>query len=523
MAKREHSPGSFGPQPEEAIPSPSRPGILTVVLHEGTGLSIPDGYKEDERHPDQQGLSTRNPPYAILDYNKSQQQADSYEGTAEDPVWVSDIAPWRLDEVTGEYHDANWKFDVCRPAELAIYLYLRDPHASPCVRSQDAFIGVARIAIDVSQTPASDETPSQWIDVEDGTGRLRVSIKYEDMKDTTLQAADFTEESKIQKGNSGYCARAVKKDTRQRYTTRTIPAVRRPQNVNHPFISPLTLVFQSQEGLHLLSPTMCGGHLFPHLQNQRIFNLERARFYAAEILCALEYLHESRGIYSWLKPRSVLLDSLGHVVLCGSGLYNPGFEGDDRSCYGMPEYPAPEILLDQNRSGAADWWTLGIFLYEMLTGLPPFFDEDTIEIRRKILSSEPVQFPDNLDPDAKDIITRLLDREPNSRLGAKGGASEVKVHPFFANVDWDSLKQRKYRSQNPKAIWIRILALEMTLLWRQTPVKQLLFHRRRLIRTTAGSSYGKLTLMLRRSSTSGINQQGRRNRSPFELLARHTN
>ncbi|KAL6867813.1 kinase-like domain-containing protein [Trichoderma novae-zelandiae] len=443
MAKRERSPSISGPQAEESSPSPSRPGILTVVLHEATGLSVPDGYKEDERRSDQ-GLNLRNTPYAILDYNKSQLHVDSCEGTAEDPVWVSDIAPWRHDEVTGEYREANWKFDVCHPAELAIHLYLRDPHASPCAASRDALIGVTRIAIDVSQASASEEPPPQWIDVEEGTGRLRVSIRYDDMKNQTLKAADFNEGSRMQKGNSGYSAQAVKNDTRQRYTTRTIPAVRRPQSVNHPFIAPLTLVFQSEDGLHLLSPTMCGGHLFRHLQNQRIFNLERARFYAAEILCALEYLHESRGIYSWLKPRNVLLDSLGHVVLCGSGLYNPAVEDGDCGSYGMPEYPAPEILRDQSRSGAADWWTLGIFLYEMLTGLPLFFDESTDEIRRKIVGSEPIQLPADLPPDARDIITKLLGREPDSRLGAKERASEVKVHPFFADVDWDRLRQRKY-------------------------------------------------------------------------------
>ncbi|TFB04981.1 hypothetical protein CCMA1212_002673 [Trichoderma ghanense] len=164
MAKREHSPDDGRLEPEEATPSPSRPGVLTVVLHEGTGLSIPDGYEQDQRRPSQQGLSMRNTPYAVLDYNKSQQQADPCEGTAQDPVWVSDIAPWRLDEVTGEYHDANWKFDVSRPAELAIHLYIRDPHASPCLRSRDAFIGVTRIPIDASQAPASEEAPSQWVD-----------------------------------------------------------------------------------------------------------------------------------------------------------------------------------------------------------------------------------------------------------------------------------------------------------------------------------------------------------------------
>lgn len=296
MAKREHSPSIDGPQPEESSPSPNRPGILTVILHEATGLSVPDGYQES---PNEQWYK-RNMPYALLDYDKSQKQADSYGGTAESPVWVTDVAPSRYDEATGKYHEPNWKFDVGRPAELSIYIYLREPHVSPCVRSQDAFLGVARIAIDPSR--ASKEASSPWLDVQDGTVQLRISLKYEDMNNWTLKADDFIEKSRTRKGSSGYSYQAVKKDTRQRYTTRTTPIVRRPKNANHPFVAPLTLVFQSQEGLHLLSPTVGGGYLFHHLQRERYFNLERARFYAAEILCALEYLHDTRGIYFWLKP-----------------------------------------------------------------------------------------------------------------------------------------------------------------------------------------------------------------------------
>ncbi|KAL7944576.1 protein kinase [Trichoderma barbatum] len=433
MSKREHSPSIDGPQPEETSPSPSRPGLLTVIPLEATGLSVPDGYKE---RPNEQKYRL-NTPYALLVYDKSQKQADSYGGTAESPVWRADVAPDQHDEITWQYHKPSWKFDVCRFAELAIYIYLRDPHASPCVRSQDAFLGVARIEIDPSRV--SEEVSSQWLDVQDGTGQLRISLKYEDTNNQALKADDFNESSQTCKGSTGYSGEVVKKDTWQRYNTKTTPTVRRPKNTNHPFVAPLTLVFQSQEGLHLLSPTVRGGYLFHHLQSERRFNLERTRFYAAEIVCALEYLHDTRGIYSWLKPRNVLLDSLGHIVLCGASLFNPG-----PGSYDMPEYPAPEILLAQGLFKTADWWTLGIFLYEMLTGLPLFYDENSEEIRRKILNPGPVQISERLPPAARDIIMRLLDREPDHRLGAKGGASEVKAHPFFAEIDWAELLQQKY-------------------------------------------------------------------------------
>ncbi|GFP57942.1 serine/threonine-protein kinase gad8 [Trichoderma asperellum] len=432
MAETEHSCRIDVPQPEETFPSPSRPGILTIILREGIGLSVPGSYKE---HPDKKE-NRRNMPYAILDYDKSQKLAFSFKGTTQNPVWVSDTGPMpygplQYDEETLDFRESNWNFDVCRPAELAIYLYLRDSHTSSFRRNQDTFLGVARMEIDPSR---ASEISSQWLNVQHGTGQLRISLEYKGMKDQELGEADF---------EMRHVDQLVKKDTRQRYITRTIPVLRRPQNVNHSFIAPLSLTFQSQEGLNLLSPVINGGHLFHHLQRQQRFNLESAQFYAAEILCALEYLHDARGIYSWLKPRNVLLDSIEHVVLCGPGLFNPGIDGD-RSSYGMPEYPSPEVLLNQGKPRAADWWTLGIFLYEMLTGLPLFFDKNTDEIRRKILGPEPFQISEVLPPTARDTITRLLEREPSHRLGAKGGASKVKEHPFFAGIDWVILLQRNY-------------------------------------------------------------------------------
>lgn len=123
-----------------------------------------------------------------------------------------------------------------------------------------------------------------------------------------------------------------------------IPTVQRLENVNPPFIAPPTLALQSPEGFHLLSPAIEGERLFHRLQKHQRYSLESAQFYAAEILCALEYLHDTRSIYSWFKPRNVLLDPFGHIVLCGSGLYKPAVDGD-RSSYGMPEYPSPKVIL----------------------------------------------------------------------------------------------------------------------------------------------------------------------------------
>lgn len=111
---------------------------------------------------------------------------------------------------------------------------------------------------------------------------------------------------------------------------------------------------------------------------------------------------------------------------------------------GTPEYLAPELLLGQGYTKTVDWWTLGVLLYEMLTGLPPFYDENTNEMYRKILS-EPLHFPgpEIVPPAAKDLLTKLLNRKPEQRLGANG-AAEIKAHPFFHSIDWRKLLQRKY-------------------------------------------------------------------------------
>lgn len=215
--------------------------------------------------------------------------------------------------------------------------------------------------------------------------------------------------------------------------------------INNPFIVPLKFSFQSPEKLYLVLAFVNGGELFHHLQKEGKFDVTRARFYTAELLCALECLHGFNVIYRDLKPENILLDYTGHIALCDFGLCKLNMKEEDKTntfC-GTPEYLAPELLLGKGYTKSVDWWTLGVLLYEMLTGLPPFYDDNTNEMYKKIVQ-EPLHFPgpEIVPPDAKDLLTRLLDRDPERRLGARG-AAEIKSHAFFESISWEKLLQKK--------------------------------------------------------------------------------
>ena len=111
---------------------------------------------------------------------------------------------------------------------------------------------------------------------------------------------------------------------------------------------------------------------------------------------------------------------------------------------GTPEYLAPELILGNPYTKSVDWWTLGILLYEMLTGLPPFYDENVNEMYKKIVTDD-LSFPEGTSNKAKDILRGLLTRDPERRLGAKG-ADEIKRDPFFSDVNWDVLLAKKYQT-----------------------------------------------------------------------------
>lgn len=418
-------------------------------------------------------ISSKFLPYALLDFDKLQIFVNAVSGTPENPLWAGE--------------NTSFKFDVSRVTELAVHLYVRNPAAPPGTgRAHDIFLGVARINPRFIENHKYIEDPKlskkdkekaasewaktekslglsgvEWIDIAYGSGKIRIGVEYRETKTQSFKIEDFELLKVVGKGSFGKVMQVKKKDTQRIYALKTIRKahiISRSEvahtlaersvlsQINNPFIVPLKFTFQSPEKLYLVLAFVNGGELFHHLQKEQRFDINRSRFYTAELLCALECLHGFNVIYRDLKPENILLDYSGHIALCDFGLCKMEMKDEDRTntfC-GTPEYLAPELLLGQGYTKTVDWWTLGVLLFEMLTGLPPFYDENTNDMYRKILS-EPLHFPsqDIVPPSAKDLLTKLLNRKPDQRLGANG-ASEIKAHPFFHSIDWRKLLQRKY-------------------------------------------------------------------------------
>lgn len=213
--------------------------------------------------------------------------------------------------------------------------------------------------------------------------------------------------------------------------------------VNHPFIMKLHYAFQTDEKLYLVLDYCPGGELFFHLSRFRRFPERVARFYAAELLLAISHLHRRGIIYRDLKPENVLLDADGHVKLGDFGLAKAGiqhpYEGATSMC-GTPEYMAPEVLAQLGHGFCVDYWGLGMIVYEMMTGLPPWYTTDRQQLFRR-LKSAPLDIPTYFSSHAADFVASLLERNPRRRLGVTGVRNAME-HQFFRNISWRALYTR---------------------------------------------------------------------------------
>ncbi|RZF48738.1 hypothetical protein LSTR_LSTR013822 [Laodelphax striatellus] len=231
---------------------------------------------------------------------------------------------------------------------------------------------------------------------------------------------------------------------------------------DNPFVVSMYCTFETKKHLCLVMEYVEGGDCAALVKTIGPLPPDMARFYFAETVLAVEYLHSYGIVHRDLKPDNLLITALGHIKLTDFGLSKMGLmslatnlyevyidrdtrQFSDKQVFGTPEYIAPEVILRQGYGKPVDWWSMGIILYEFLIGCVPFFGETPEELFAHTVNDD-IEWPSEDDwpiqPEAKDIISQLLQQNTRDRLGT-GGPHEVKEHPYFDGMDWNSLLRQK--------------------------------------------------------------------------------
>lgn len=216
-------------------------------------------------------------------------------------------------------------------------------------------------------------------------------------------------------------------------------------SAGHPYLTALYCSFQTLDRLFLVMEYVNGGDLMFQIQKARKFNEERSRFYAAEVVLALQYLHRHGVIYRDLKLDNVLLDKDGHIKLADFGMCKEGMTpgGYTNTFCGTPDYIAPEILQEKPYGFSVDWWALGVLMYEMMAGQPPFEADNEDDLFESIKHDD-VLYPVWLSKEAVSILKGFMTKNCSKRLGCTAsGEQSILDHPFFREIDWIKLEARQ--------------------------------------------------------------------------------
>ncbi|KAL9131390.1 MAG: hypothetical protein Q9217_000658 [Psora testacea] len=214
------------------------------------------------------------------------------------------------------------------------------------------------------------------------------------------------------------------------------------QKVKHAFLVTLWGTFQDSKNLYMVMDFVEGGELFSLLRKSQRFPNPVAKFYAAEVTLALDYLHSQGIIYRDLKPENLLLDRHGHLKITDFGFAKEVPDITWTLC-GTPDYLAPEVVASKGYNKSVDWWSLGILIFEMLCGFTPFWDGGSpMKIYENILRGK-VKYPPYIHQDAQNLLERLITPDLTKRLGnLHGGSKDVMNHAWFAEVTWDRLAKK---------------------------------------------------------------------------------
>jgi len=215
---------------------------------------------------------------------------------------------------------------------------------------------------------------------------------------------------------------------------------------NHPFLVRLYATYNKKDLLHFLLEPVLGGELFTLLRNKHMFAENESIFYAGCVVLAFEYMHMKGTVYRDLKPENLLVDADGYIQVTDFGFAKRIGDGQTWTLCGTPDYLCPEIVSGSGHGKGADWWTVGVLIYEMLTGRTPFYANDQMDMFENIVRAE-VRFPSSMSSEAKSLIGGLLARKPTQRLGVTRGKSKgIKAHDWWKKskvFDWDKLYHKQ--------------------------------------------------------------------------------
>jgi serine/threonine protein kinase len=465
-------------------------GKLAVTISEGRGLRpsvdpyvvcqfqwaeyISDGPRHDESKKGRPAAvqmkrteSEMNRPMAIP--MKSRQSSNSghssdprENGSLEevsDPQWEHEAVLYVPQFDTDKQLLTGCSDVVGEHAEIDVSVYDRS--------NGEAFLGHVRFPVNLIEY---EHPYDGWFKLEsrDGesdrvTGEIHLKLSFHKTDKKHYGPEDFEILKLIGKGTFGQVFQVRKRDTRRIYAMKVLSkkVIVQKKEVAHtlgernilvrtamaesPFIVGLKFSFQTPSDLYLVTDYMSGGELFWHLQREGRFQEARAKFYIAELILALQHLHEHNIVYRDLKPENILLDANGHIALCDFGLSKANLteNATTNTFCGTTEYLAPEVLLDEHGyTKMVDFWSLGVLVFEMCCGWSPFYAEDTQQMYKNIAFGK-VRFPrDALSTEGRNFVKGLLNRNPKHRLGATRDAEELKAHPFFADIDWEALHKK---------------------------------------------------------------------------------
>ncbi|CAI4216343.1 unnamed protein product [Parascedosporium putredinis] len=254
------------------------------------------------------------------------------------------------------------------------------------------------------------------------TGEVYVQASYQKSERKHLGPEDFQILRLIGRGTFGQVYQVRKKDTERIYAMKVLSK---------------KVIVQKKEVAHTVGER--------NILKEGRFDEKRAKFYIAELILAIQHLHQNDIVYRDLKPENILLDANGHIALCDFGLSKANLTKNDttNTFCGTTEYLAPEVLLDESGyTKMVDFWSLGVLVFEMCCGWSPFYADDTQQMYKNIAFGK-VKFPQRaLSQEGKNFVKGLLNRNPRHRLGAIDDAEELKRHPFFADIDWDLLTKK---------------------------------------------------------------------------------